>query len=75
MKILLFGSLVDTVGKSELEIRNVENTNILKEKIFSEHPQLHNQSFLIAVNKKVQRENILMNENDVIALLPPFSGG
>ena len=32
-------------------------------------------SFKIAVNQTIVAENEMINENDEIALLPPFAGG
>ena len=52
MKIQLFGVLSDTMKKKEILIPDVKNTVSLKEKIRKEFPQLGNQSFVIAVNKK-----------------------
>jgi molybdopterin synthase sulfur carrier subunit len=75
MHLLFFGSLADIAGKTEFNLANIKNTDELKEKIFIKHPELLNHSFMIAVNKKIRTENIPLGENDVVALLPPFSGG
>jgi molybdopterin synthase sulfur carrier subunit len=75
MRVLLFGSLADITGKNELDIHGVESTDQLKDKIFSSYPLLSNHTFLIAVNKKVQQQNVSVSENDVVAMLPPYSGG
>jgi len=75
MTLLFFGPLADIAGKSIFDLSHVENTDQLKHQIFKKHPELESHTFLIAVNKKIQRENILLKEDDEIALLPPFSGG
>ena len=75
MKLLFFGPLADIAGKTQFDLSEIQNTDELKWKIFEKHPELETHSFLIAVNKKVQRENVTLNNADEIALLPPFSGG
>ena len=75
MELLFFGSLTDITGKSRMDIGSPGNLDALKEKLISEYPALVNRSFLVAVNKKVQSGNVQLHDNDVVALMPPFSGG
>lgn len=75
MKLLFFGPLADIAGKTDFDLSQVENTQQLKEVLVEKCPELIRHSFLIAVNKKVQTENINLKKDDVVALLPPFSGG
>lgn len=75
MKLLFFGPLADIAGKSTFDPGQIENTDQLKEQLFRLYPELARHSFLIAVNKKVQKGNIVLKADDVVALLPPFSGG
>ena len=75
MQLLFFGSLADIAGKTDFDMSGIKDTNQLKEKIFGEFPALSRHSFLVAVNKKVQNSNVELKEGDVVALLPPFSGG
>ena len=75
MKLLFFGPLADIAGKTQFELSGIHNTDDLKRKIFEMYPELVTQSFLLAVNKKVHAENVDLNMDDEVALLPPFSGG
>jgi sulfur-carrier protein len=75
MQVLFFGSLAEITGKTEFNPMGIETTSRLKEVLIGQYPELESHSFLIAVNKKVQHENTALFENDVVALLPPFSGG
>ena len=75
MKLLFFGPLADIAGKTDYDLSQVHNIDQLKRKIFEKHPELVSHTFLVAVNKKVQNENVDLYNNDEIALLPPFSGG
>ena len=74
MQVLFFGPLADIAGKTEFDASGIETTTQLKDALIGKYPELVNHSFLIAVNKKVQLENSALSENDVVALLPPFSG-
>lgn len=75
MKLLFFGPLADIAGKTHFDLTGIQNTDDLKVKIFEKHPELQSHSFLVAVNKKVHSGNVILNIDDEVALLPPFSGG
>ena len=74
MKVLLFGVLAEVVGKSKLEITSGD-IDSLKRDLLKEFPELNKYRFQIAVNKEKEEKNILLNEADEIALLPPYAGG
>ncbi len=76
IKILFFGKLVELTETSQLDFLVTKNnlTN-LKEELFLKFPLLEKENFSIAVNKKIISDEYIFNENDEIALMPPFSGG
>ena len=75
IQIKLFGLLADTIGKSQLDLHGVENTDSLKQILFADYPGLKNCQFIIAVKKKIIKQNQKLNSGDEVALLPPFAGG
>lgn len=75
IQLLAFGQIIDITGKSIWKMSGIENTEDLIKNLEQEFPALRNARYSIAVNKKIIQENITINENDTIALLPPFSGG
>ena len=75
IQLLAFGQIIDITGKSIWKMSGIENTEDLIKNLEQEFPALRNARYSIAVNKKIIQENIIINENDTIALLPPFSGG
>ncbi|MBI4931464.1 MAG: MoaD/ThiS family protein [Bacteroidetes bacterium] len=75
IQINLFGSLAEVVGKTQLNINDVNDTEALKQKMLDDFPKLKNYQFVIAVSKQIIKENQLLNAGDVVALLPPFAGG
>ena len=75
--ILLFGITTDLVGSSSLEIELPTNCNVntFKE-IISKHNQLHKMSsYAVAINESYATDETVIKENDVIAIIPPVSGG
>ncbi|WP_339609426.1 MoaD/ThiS family protein [uncultured Planktosalinus sp.] len=47
----------------------------MKKKLQQQYPALVELTFSIAVNKKIIQQKTLLNPEDEVALLPPFSGG
>lgn len=74
-RVRLFGSLVEIVGKSELNVSGCSDTQEVKEKLASEFPQLRKCEFLISVDKKLVKNNQKLEPGNEIAFLPPFAGG
>ena len=77
-KINLFGITRDIVGKNITEISTNQQADvqtvlgILK----SDFPKLQEiKSLLIAVNSEYAEGDLVLSENDEIALIPPVSGG
>jgi molybdopterin converting factor small subunit len=74
VNIIIFGHLTDIAGSS-LALENIADTNSLIKELHILYPALADAKYIIAVNKKVVNENTTLNENSIVALLPPFSGG
>ena len=73
--ILAFGQLTDITGQNTWQMEDVYDTDKLKTKLVEKYPKLAQSKFLLAVNMEVIRGNVKLNPGDVVALLPPFSGG
>ena len=73
--ILAFGQLTDITGQNSWQMEDVTDTDALKAMLLEIYPKLSQSKFLIAVNMEVIRGNVKLNPGDVVALLPPFSGG
>lgn len=78
IKTLFFGITSDLVNASELQIEVDENssvekfTTILKD----EFPALKNiSSYAIAVNEEYAENDTVLKLGDVVAVIPPVSGG
>ena len=78
IKLLLFGIVKDIVGKSTTEFELITNTSIanFKELLIEKHPKLvAYKNFSVAVNENYVDDTYLIKANDVIAIIPPVSGG
>lgn len=78
VQILFFGITTDLLGASNLELEVVEASTVanLKSLLKEKYPQLKNiASYAIAVNESYAVENLVLEENDVVAIIPPVSGG
>ncbi len=79
IKLLYFSSLKDKLKKSSEEIEVDENIivsqllDFLKEKYPAIKDNLDN--VMIAVNEEYKDKNYLLKDGDVVALIPPVSGG
>jgi len=78
IQLLFFGITTDLTGKTSQTFEMQENTSIkdLKNKLISEYPNLTNiNEFAIAVNEEYANEDLKIKEGDVVAIIPPVSGG
>lgn len=75
INIYLFGQLCEIAGGDRLVMHGVKDTDELQIKLKQQFPGFAASKYLIAIDKKMIRENTPINGKNDIALLPPFSGG
>lgn len=75
INVLLFGKVADIIGKGNLNFSDASDTGEVIFLLKKNYPQLQSLGYSIAVNKKIIQENTQLNDNDNVAILPPFSGG
>ena len=78
IELLLFGIVKDLVGKSSIKLEVPQNTTItdFRTKLIEKYPKLTPyKSFSVAVNENYVENNYGLNKNDVVAIIPPVSGG
>ena len=78
IKILFFGVTTDLVQKSTSEEILQSNSSLteFKNYLVSKYPKLKNiNSYAIAVNESYATDAVIIKENDVVAIIPPVSGG
>jgi len=78
IQLLFFGITTDLVGESMLHLSVKETTTIkeLKSLLIQKYEGLKNiNDFAIAVNEDYATDDIVLKESDVVAIIPPVSGG
>lgn len=75
LRIKIFGQLTDIINSNELILTDITDTNNLVSELNKRYPALAGAKYMMAVNKKTVITNILLKEDSIVALLPPFSGG
>ncbi|PYZ93540.1 molybdopterin converting factor subunit 1 [Salipaludibacillus keqinensis] len=77
IRILLFAELEEVVGKREIELSDEEiSVGEIREKLEKQYPDLHKiRSAMAAVNEEYAENTVLAHEGDLVAFIPPVSGG
>lgn len=70
-----FGRLTDLLGKEALTLSEVHDTQSLVARLEADYPALAGQTYRLAVNNRLISAVVKLENKDIIALLPPFSGG
>jgi molybdopterin converting factor subunit 1 len=76
--LLFFGIATDLVNENSIfyELNSEETVQALKKELLLKYPKLKNiEEFAIAVNEEYAEDDLVLRENDVVAIIPPVSGG
>ncbi|MDX9902657.1 MAG: MoaD/ThiS family protein [Bacteroidales bacterium] len=74
VKVLYFGDAQQVAGKASEDF-TAADTASLRMQILERYPAMSRVTFRLAINKNLLKEESLLEENDIIAILPPFEGG
>jgi molybdopterin converting factor subunit 1 len=78
IQVLLFGIVTDLLGTSSFvaEVSNRISVKDFKEQLKQQYTNLkHLDSYAIAVNETYATQETVLQENDIVAIIPPVSGG
>jgi len=78
IKILLFGITRDIIGDNSIEIELTSGISVLdlQQMLKKKYSGLNDiENFAVAVNEEYASGEYTINKNDVIAIIPPVSGG
>ena len=76
--VLLFGIIRDLIGENtlKLDLEKAISIGQLKQDLLKKYNNLQQYSnFSIAVNEEYVDLNYVLQPNDIVALIPPVSGG
>lgn len=74
VRVLWFGVAQEIAGTAEEKFM-AEDTVALRLQILEKHPGMRTVKFRLALNSTLLKKDGQLEENDVIAVLPPFAGG
>ncbi|MBN8207205.1 MoaD/ThiS family protein [Bacillus sp. NTK071] len=74
--VLFFAGQQELIGEDKLE-RNESHIKIsdLKAKLMQEYPKLSLQNTMTAINEEYAEDERIVEDNDIVAFIPPVSGG
>ena len=75
IQVLTFGVIVDITGKRNFMMNDIDSTEALVKILEEQYPLLKTLQYAIAVDKEVIQQHKSLNNNSIVAILPPFSGG
>lgn len=77
LQIKVFGPAKEIIGGNSLQIEFAGKTvGELRSQLISAYPDLAKlRSVIIAINETYVPEDSLVNPDDIVALIPPVSGG
>ena len=76
--VLFFGITTDLVGENSISmgLQKPISVSELKTQLKNDFLNLKNiNDFAIAVNEEYANDTLVLKENDVVAIIPPVSGG
>lgn len=74
IKVLYFGPAREITG-TDMEEFTAGDTSSLRGMILGKYPRMAALPFLLALNSRMLKEESLLKDNDIVAILPPFEGG
>ncbi|MDN4492592.1 molybdopterin converting factor subunit 1 [Ureibacillus aquaedulcis] len=74
--ILLFAHLQEAIGEAELRVNLSDYTvGQIKGWMEKQYPMLSFQQMMAAVNEEFATDEMIVNDGDTLAFIPPISGG
>lgn len=73
VNVIAFGQIAEITGKT-LTV-SAHDIEALQAELKERYPELGTKKYALAINKKMVSGNTPLNANDIVALMPPFSGG
>lgn len=77
MKVLYFAHIKARINRTEDQFTFNEPISVadFKAHLIQTYPSIQQESYQVAVNEEFVRDTDMINNDDVVALIPPVSGG
>lgn len=75
IEIISFGKISEFISNQKLSVPGINNTGELKVYLEQKFPALAGIKYKLAVNKSIVQSDQNLASHDIVAIMPPFSGG
>lgn len=77
MKVLYFAHIKAKVNRAQDEFMFAEPISVsdLKAHLAQTYPNIQGEAYQVAVNEEFVKDDEIIHNHDVVALIPPVSGG
>ena len=75
IEIISFGKIAEFISDQKIDIAEIADTDSLKMHLETLFPELKGMKYKFALNNQLVQANSIINQNDILAIMPPFSGG
>ncbi len=75
IKVMFFGVLSEVAGIDIRHYNGVRSISDLKHRLEDEFPEIRHYNYRLSLNNEIINGDRALNDNDEVALLPPFAGG
>lgn len=75
VEILSFGKIAGVISSQHLDISGIMDTDAFKVFLENRFSEMSTMKYMLAINNNIVQRNSPISDNDVIAIMPPFSGG
>jgi len=75
IEIISFGKISEFISNQRIIVDGVNDTDGLKTHLEATFPLLSGTKYKFALNKTIVQGNSQITHNDIVAIMPPFSGG
>lgn len=73
--IISFGKISDFIKNQRIDITGISDTDALKTYLEKTFPEISQMKYKLALNENLIQQNTQISGNDLVAIMPPFSGG
>ena len=75
IEIISFGKISEFISNQKLNVSGISNTDELKIHLEQKFPALAGIKYKLALNKNIVQSRQALANHDIVAIMPPFSGG